>query len=293
MLNTALSSQMLKSLVSRGSVFAPTLAGSFAFRLFCNPRIAQDLTSDERAMEVAAREQLAQAKPFRVSSGSHEIQAYHFPTRNHSGTIILVHGWTSEASHLMALVAPLLAQNFSVVAFDLPAHGKSTGWTTNLIECANALQEIASLFSNVHGIVAHSFGGPVTALALAGLSADELAFDVGKIALLAAPNESAYVTRRFGDELGLGPQAQSDFEAAFEAACNCSITNFTGSKFFARINRPMLVLHGENDFDVPVDHGEHYGELTDCQFISFKNLGHRDILYAPSVSDHVARFMAG
>jgi pimeloyl-ACP methyl ester carboxylesterase len=192
----------------------------------------------------------------------------------------------------MALVAPLLDRNFSVVTFDMPAHGKSTGWTTNLIECANALKQVASLFSNVHGIVAHSFGGPVTALALAGLSANEAVFDVGRIALLAAPNESAYVTRRFGDELGLGVQAQSDFESAFEAACDCSLSDFTGSKYFARIDRPLLVLHGEDDVEVPVDHGQHYGELAHCQFVCFEQIGHRDILYAPAVRDHVARFMA-
>ena len=282
--------QLMKALFSTGCFIAPSAAASLAFWLFCHPRTAE-LSEEQSQMAVSGRSKLAQAIKFSISVGPSEVQAYLFSTNNSRGTILLVHGWTSEASHMMALVDPLLGRRFNVLCFDLPAHGKSTGRATNLVECARALQAVASLFSNIHGIIAHSFGGPVTALALAGLPTNNPGFDVDKIALIASPNESAYVTQIFGDALGLSPQVQRGFEAVFEKLCNCHLEDFTGSKYFSRINRPLLVLHSKDDSEIPYEHGLHYRDLPQCQFVSFEDMGHRSILYAPQVSDCVAQFM--
>ena len=291
-MDATLTSHIVKSLFSIGSLIAPTLAGNLAFQLFGKPWPAQASSAREKALAVVGTQQLAGANRFRVSCGRSDVQAYHFPNRSRAGTVILVHGWTSQASHLMGLLAPLMEQGFGVVCFDFPAHGESRGTTTNIIECAKALQCVASLFSDIHGIVAHSFGGPVTALALAGSPSRNMAFDVKKIALLASPNESAFVIHAFEDAIGLQPQAQSDFEAKFEALCECPLDHFTGSKYFSRIDRPMLVLHGDNDCEIPQTHGLRYGDLGRCDFVSLKNVGHRDILYVPEVGERIGRFMA-
>ena len=283
--------QLVKSLFSAGSHIAPYVTANLAFWLFCYPRTAE-LSKEQSKLVVHGRSKLAEAENFHVSFGQITIQAYHFSSKNPKGTILLVHGWTSEASHMMALVDPLLKSRYDVVCFDLPAHGKSTGRLTNLVECAKALQAVASLFANIHGIVAHSFGGPVTALALAGLPGNWTGFDVDRIALIASPNESAYVTHTFGVALGLSHQAQSNFETTFEHLCDCELRNFTGSKYFLRINRPLLVLHSTDDCEIPYEHGLHYQDLPQCQFVSLEHLGHRKILYSLAVGEHIARFMA-
>lgn len=143
----------------------------------------------------------------------------------------------------------------------------------------------------MYGIVAHSFGGPVTALALTGLPLNNTCFDVDKIVMIASPNESAYVTQSFSDGLGLNLQAQSNFETLFENLCVCPLRDFTGSNYFSRINRPMLVLHSKDDCEIPYEHGLHYRDLPQCQFVLLKEMGHRSILHAPEVSACVARFM--
>jgi pimeloyl-ACP methyl ester carboxylesterase len=285
-------SRLLKSLFAAGSLVAPALTGNLAFRLFHRPWPAQIQSRREKELALIGLQKLAEANKFSVFCGHIDVQAYHFPVTNHRGTVILVHGWTSEASHLMGLVAPLMDEGFSVVSFDLPAHGQSGGTKTNVVECARALQSVASLFSEIHGVIAHSFGGPVTGLALAGETCGKPGFDVRKITLISSPNEAEFLTRAFGDAIGLKSQAQINFEAEFEALCDCPIKQFTGSDYFSRINRPMLVLHGDNDCEIPHAHGLRYGELETCDFVSLKDLGHRDILYAPEVGERVGRFMA-
>ncbi len=282
--------RLLRTAFSTGSMIAPSLAAGLAFWLFSYPGKAS-LSEDQSKMALRGKLKLAQARQFSVLVETTIVQAYEFSSKHSRGTVLLVHGWTSEASHMMALVGPLLECGFNVVCFDLPAHGKSTGRVTNLVECAMALQAVASLLSNIRGIVAHSFGGPVTALALAGLPAGNMGFDVDKIALIACPNEAAYVTQTFVHALGLSPPAQSQFDTAFEELCDCPLSEFTGSRYFSRINRPLLVLHSEDDCEIPYEHGLNYRSLPQCQFVSFEDMGHRSILCAPQVSNCVARFM--
>jgi esterase/lipase len=291
-MDATLTSQLMKSLFSKGSVIALNLAGGLAFRLFSKPWSAPTLSEREKAMALIGKRQLSAAKKFRVLSGRYNVRAYHFANRCRAGTVILVHGWTSQASHMAGLVTPLIDQGFSVVCFDLPAHGESSGMTTNIVDCAKALQSVASLSSDIHGVVAHSFGGPVTGLALTEGPSGNPVFDVKKIALLASPNANACLTRAFGDAIGLQGQAQSDFEAEFEALCDCQLDHFTGSKYFSRIDRPMLVLHVDNDCEISQTHGLRYGDLGRCDFVSLKNVGHRDILYVPEVGERIGRFMA-
>jgi pimeloyl-ACP methyl ester carboxylesterase len=290
-MNANFSPQLVKTLFSAGSYVAPSITGNLAFWLFCYPRAAE-LSKDQTRLAEYGRSKLAEAIKFHVSFEQITLQAYHFSNKNPKGTILLVHGWTSEASHMMALVDPLLKSGYDVVCFDLPGHGKSSGRVTNLVECAKALQAVASRFANIHGIVAHSFGGPVTALALAGIPGDRTRFDVDRIALIASPNESAYVTQTFCDALGLSQQAKCNFETTFETLCDCDLGDFTGSKYFSRINRPLLVLHSTDDVEIPYEHGLHYRDLPQCQFVSLDHVGHREILHSSAVGENVARFMA-
>ncbi len=284
-----------KSIVSTASTLAPALAADLAFLLFCKPRAAAGLSDEQKSLANSAGRMLASATASRVRYSGGEVQTYLFrgsATTPQRGTIILVHGWTSEARYMLGFVDPLRAIGFDVVCFDLPAHGKSTGHTTNFRQCASALQAVASQFPAVYGIVAHSFGGPVTGLALDIAPTIPSRFDVNKIVLIAAPNTSADVVRNFGSAIGLNSKAQRGFEAVLERLCDCPLEDFTGSKYFSRINRPMLVLHSKDDREVPYEQGLKYRALPNCRFVPLKSLGHRDILHAPKVMRAVTSFMS-
>jgi pimeloyl-ACP methyl ester carboxylesterase len=283
----------VRTAFSAASMLAPAFAADMAFRLFSTPGIAGGLSAEQLALAEYADRRLASSDMSRLTYAAGEIQIYRFSPRYRSrqrGTVIIVHGWTSAARYMLAFVDPLLALGFDVICFDLPAHGRSTGRTTDLRQCARALQLVAATSPDIYGIVAHSFGGPVTALALDDEGSPHL--NIRKVALLAAPNASAEVIRSFGGSLGLHPQAQSHLESEFETLCACPLGEFTGSKFFARINCPLLVLHGRDDHDVPYGHGLAYQSLPQCQFVSLNSTGHRDILSSAQAVRSVSRFMA-
>ena len=141
-------------------------------------------------------------------------------------------------------------------------------------------------------IAAHSFGGPVTAVALSRAFEDARAIDVRKIVLLASPNEAADLVRNFGDSLGLNELAQIELEREFEIICGCRLADFTGSKFFGRLGHPLLVVHSEDDAEVSFQHGLAYRSLPNCKFVPLNGVGHRDILYSSKAIRCVTRFLS-
>ena len=54
-----------------------------------------------------------------------DIQTYHWPGEN--DTVILFHGWESNAFRWRLLVAHLKEANYNIIACDAPGHGNSTG----------------------------------------------------------------------------------------------------------------------------------------------------------------------
>ncbi|HMI90586.1 MAG TPA: alpha/beta fold hydrolase, partial [Polyangiales bacterium] len=72
--------------------------------------------------------------------------------------VLLVHGWNGHSGQLTELVAPLVAAGRRVVAFDQPAHGRSSGQRATLIDFAGAVRAVADAVGPLDAIVAHSLG---------------------------------------------------------------------------------------------------------------------------------------
>src|SRR5919204_6145133 len=104
----------------------PALAGDIAFRIFCTPQLSQYRSADHDVLTERARFHLRNAAWERVPTPVGEVQAYVFqPDAERRGTVLLVHGWTSEASFMTAFIEPLRRSGLRVIAFDFPAHGLS------------------------------------------------------------------------------------------------------------------------------------------------------------------------
>src|SRR5262245_2710062 len=95
---------------------APPLAVRAAGALFRTP--PRHKTSD------AERKLLAAGARRRLRAGSSDIATW---TWGEGPTMVLVHGWGSRGARLGSFVEPLVSSGYSVVTFDSPAHGDSSG----------------------------------------------------------------------------------------------------------------------------------------------------------------------
>ncbi|MEL6374481.1 MAG: alpha/beta fold hydrolase [Pseudomonadota bacterium] len=103
---------------------APQRAGDVAFAHFCRPTLSHHRPPDHARLIARARRQLTAARFITVPWPGGSLQAYAFePDAAPTRSVLLVHGWTSEASVMTAFAEPLRRKGVRVIAFDMPAHG--------------------------------------------------------------------------------------------------------------------------------------------------------------------------
>jgi pimeloyl-ACP methyl ester carboxylesterase len=263
----------------------PALAGDIAFRIFCTPELSQHRSDDHDLLTARARFHLRNAKWERVPTPAGTVQAYTFePDGTPRGTVVLVHGWTSEASFMTAFMEPLRRSGLRVVAFDFPAHGLSDGRRTNLADCARAMLAVCDHFGPIQAVVAHSFGGFVSLLVAEGGPPMSHAHPIERFVLISCPNRLADVTANFGRTLSLGPAAQRAYEHHLARVGHRPVETFSATELLDATHAPALVIHGRGDEEVPFANAEAIvGACPGARLMAFEGMGHRNVLFAPPV----------
>jgi len=269
-------------------------AGDTAFRIFCTPELSHHRTRDHHRLTERARFHLRHARWERVATIEGDVRTYVFePDEPARGTVLLVHGWTSEAAFMTAFIEPLRRSGLRVVAFDFPAHGHSPGRRTNLAQCARAMLGVAEHYGPIDAAVAHSFGGFVSLLVAEGGPPLPRAHPIGRFVLLACPNRLGDVTRNFSEQLGLSAEAQRVYEHHLERVGHRPVATFSSAELLGNLRAPALIIHGSHDREVPFRNAEEIAEACPTsRLVAFDGLGHRMILYAPPVVRAVMKELA-
>ena len=74
----------------------------------------------------------AQKSSVHVKKLGKNVFCYHWSGKGPK--IMLMHGWSGRATNFYLIIDALIRLDFDIYAFDAPAHGKSSGLTTNLPE---------------------------------------------------------------------------------------------------------------------------------------------------------------
>jgi pimeloyl-ACP methyl ester carboxylesterase len=262
----------------------PDAWGEIAFQRFCTPAASRYRSSDHHVLVERARFHLAKASPVRVRTAEGDLQAYVFdPEGDWNGaSVLLVHGWTSEASFMTAFAQHFRRHGFRIVLFDFPAHGQSTPERASLIDCAHAVRQVAEALGPVEYVLAHSLGGMAALLAGGGGAPMPRRYPFRAFVLVAMPNHFSAITRTFGEDEGLSPEAQRAYERRLETIAHRKIGDFTGVNLLNKTARPALLLHSRDDTDIPFADAEEIAAVSsNAELIAFGDLGHRKILYAP------------
>lgn len=250
-------------------------------------RVAADLFMKPRRFRTPDRESalLADALRFDVRLGeTTTVKAWRWGTGEK--VVILVHGWEGRGSQLAAFVPPLLAAGYSVVTFDAPGHGMSTGSRSSLPHFTYALRGIADATAAPHAVIAHSLGCAATTLALRdGFQADRVVF-------LAPPLNPADYTAQFGEILGLDDRAIRGLQSRIEERFLRKWSDYSLAASARTMTTPLLVIHDRNDTDTLWSGGAALAEVwPGARMMTTEGLGHRKILRDPSVIDAAAAFI--
>jgi pimeloyl-ACP methyl ester carboxylesterase len=251
---------------------SPALAGRLAAKLFAKPRRYQR-PDRERAL-------IARGTPVPLPDGLSATAWGAGPV------VLLVHGWEGRGAQLGAFVDPLVAAGYRVVALDGPAHGDSAGRTTTGPEFAAAIAATREAIGPLAAIIAHSFGGFTTLLAV------ERGLSVDRIVVIGAPSSVPEVLREFQELIRLPERAMPAMVRALEQRVGAPMASFDIATFADRITVPVLVVHDTDDVEVPYVNGTRLSELFGAPLLTTSGHGHRRILFAPDVVTAVVEFVS-
>ena len=264
----------------------PRVAARAALFLFTHPMPTAIFTKAEKRLAAKARAKLGEATREDLRACGYRIATWRFatPAPERKGSVLMVHGWTSAAAFMTAPVDRLLARGYDVIAFDMPAHGKSSGRRAVMMDCVLATVAVASRYGPIDTVIAHSFGGPVTTMAVASELSPALHADT-QLIFIASPNRLADVTEQFARQIGLSKEAQAIFEAELVAPFGGSLEAMDANVLLKGCGNRLTILHSRDDTEVGFDAAERYAGLGErVRLQPLDGLGHRRILHAqPSV----------
>lgn len=242
---------------------SPALAGRLAFPLFCTP-----FRYPEPPRETAV---LREAKRFSVPFQDVHLAAYAW---GQGPTVLLVHGWSGRGSQLGAFAEPLVAAGHRVVAFDLPAHGRTPGRRTNALVASEAVLRVGEELGPLRGVIAHSFGALCTTLALRD------GLDAGRVAYVAPAASAIQAVRGFSRQLGLSWPAEWGLRGEMERRFGPAVwPRFSARVCAPSLNVPALILHDLDDAEVPYREGQLLAHSwPGARLVTTAGLGHRRIL---------------
>ncbi|MEL7048110.1 MAG: alpha/beta fold hydrolase [Pseudomonadota bacterium] len=303
---------------NRLSQIAPARAGDLAYQRFCTPLLSESRTPDHSKLVERARRHLRHAEHHMLLTCEGWVRVYTFEPlkrddcdcnglstadafRPKNGrdtevqdpkTVILVHGWTSEASFMAAIAEALRRAGFRVILFDFPAHGLSPGTHTNIICCARVFIDVVDNFGPVDYALSHSMGGWSTLLAAGGDKPYKRACVLDGYVFIATPNDFRATTSQFSKSLGLTKTAHRHYERHLERVAHQDLSKLSTANYLNMIGKKALFLHSRDDQEISVTNAEEVdAACSKATFISVDGLGHRRILYASNVTRHATKFL--
>jgi pimeloyl-ACP methyl ester carboxylesterase len=193
--------------------------------------------------------------------------------------VLLVHGWEDDNALWGPLLEQLWAVGRSAVVLDLPGHGFSEAEMAGPEGAADALLAVAEQVGPVDAVVGHSFGCPVSILAMkrglparrAAMLAAAIPARRGWLDRLADRGVPEAVLTRMGELMGPIYDVEADGPAMTAEA---------------------LFLHSLDDDATPVENAETLAALWPGARLSLTDgLGHRLIAQDAAVLQQVVEFV--
>jgi pimeloyl-ACP methyl ester carboxylesterase len=260
------------------SRISPSGAAAVAEQVFLTPKRRSRPADENRVLE--------EAYPFKLPSKHGDLAAWGWGDDG-GPRVLLVHGWEGRGAQLGPLVGPLTEVGFRVVAFDAPAHGDSPGQHSSLVHFADAVEAAAHALGPLYGVVAHSMGGPATLWASRSRSI------AARLVLVAPPLDIRDFTRSLSRTLGLPEEVRERIHVRLEARFGVGADALRSDRLAGKVRGPALVLHDENDREVPIACGEAIARaLPGSTMVRTQGLGHQRILRDPQAIETITRFLA-
>jgi esterase/lipase len=250
----------------------------YASKLFTTP-IKHKIPKREMEMDRKSVQEM-----ITVPSINREVNVYTYG--NGSQKVLLVHGWSGRGTQLCKIADEMIKLGYSTISFDAPAHGKSPGNSTLMVDFIASILEIDKLYGPFDIAIGHSLGG------MSVLNAIKEGLQVNKAVIIGSGDVVQDITDDFIAKLELKPEISNLLCERFEKKYGGKMDDYSAYKAASMTSIQTLVIHDENDPEVSVKAGKHiYEHLKNGEFMLTKGLGHRKILADNQVIEKIINFV--
>jgi len=260
------------------TLLSPTLAARFVnYRWFKTQRYPE-----------AKREQrvLAKAAWQTIRFQKETVQIYSWGDTNQP-TVLLVHGWNGRGAQLGSFVEAVLKQGCRVIAFDAPAHGRSSAKSTNLLEMSLIIQQLSQQYGPIKAAISHSLGG------LCLLHAISAGSKIDKAVCIASAFNIDRLVTIFAKKLAVKPRVIARQKELLERQFGSTVWDeFSMPHLVKKTPAAGLLIHDEYDKAIPVERSKLTAQdWPDSELVVTSGLGHRRILRDKEVISKVMTFI--
>ena len=260
------------------SVFSSKLTTLFAAKLFTTP-IKHKIPKREHAMEHESAQ-----KTITISEINKEIVVYEYGKSDKK--ILLVHGWSGRGTQLVKIADELLKNGFMTISFDAPAHGKSKGNSSIMIEFIASILEIEKQYGPFEFAIGHSLGG------MSVLNAIKQNLKIKKAVIIGSGDIIQDIIDDFISKLRLNPEYGIKLRNHFEAKFGGKMDDYSAYKAAEKTEIPVLIIHDKDDHDVSVKAAYNIQKhLKNSEIMITESLGHRKILGDDDVIKKIIEFL--
>ena len=223
-------------------------------------------------------------KLIRVPAIDKEVVLYQYGKSDKK--ILLVHGWSGRGTQLFKIADELLKAGYSTISFDAPAHGKSPGKTTIMVDFIATILEIDKQFGPFEAAIGHSLGG------MCVLNSIKKGLKVNHAVVIGSGDIVEDIMDDFVAKLELKPAVSILLRLYFEKKYGEEMNSYSAFLAAKETAIPVLVIHDNHDPEVPVKAGIHIHKyLKNGELLLTDGLGHRKILGNPKVIEKTVQFI--
>lgn len=248
------------------SAISKRRAAEKAFELFCTPQYR----NKKKLPSV-----FQQAEKVEFLFEKNKIRGYRWPSPGGNKKALILHGFESSVINFDRYVKPLVRKGYEVLAFDAPAHGRSTGKKVTVITYKNLVRHVWDRFGPIDAFIAHSFGGLTLSLMLEETPHSSQT----KVVLIAPAAETRTAIDNFFKFLQLENGVRQEFDDLIEEMGGRSPEWYSISRVAPMLKAQVLFLQDMDDHMTPLSDVKPImdSNYPNFHFVISEGLGHRRI----------------